>query len=126
MKHWTEEHRVTKTLRPQQAGTLKLLRRFGDALVCVRYRSDVKGRRRYTTVELIVAEAPIRRRGEPPPPVGVKIGFDEAVLRQRAKERGARWDSTNRLWLMPRSTARALGLTHRIQELPIRSHRSLP
>ncbi|HKX41878.1 MAG TPA: hypothetical protein VJO99_12025, partial [Burkholderiaceae bacterium] len=54
---------VVKRLSPTQAGALKLARRYGDALVCVRYRHDAAGRHRYTTVELIIDEAPIVPRG---------------------------------------------------------------
>lgn len=51
---------VVKTLWPPQAGTIKLSRRYGPALLCVRYRHDEAGLRRYTTVELIVDEAPVK------------------------------------------------------------------
>lgn len=50
---------VVKTLWPPQAGTIKLSRRYGPALLCVRYRHDETGLRRYTTIELIVDEAPV-------------------------------------------------------------------
>ena len=45
------------TLRPGDRGTRKLVERYGKRLVCVRYRYDPVTQRRYTTVELIVAEA---------------------------------------------------------------------
>jgi hypothetical protein len=45
------------TLRPGQKGTKKLVSRFGDRLICVRYRYDATRRKRFTTVELIVDEA---------------------------------------------------------------------
>jgi len=49
---------VVKTLRPGDSGTKKLTERFGDRLVCVRYRKDGDKKRRYTTIELIVDEGP--------------------------------------------------------------------
>lgn len=54
--------RVTKTLWPGQPGTLKLRQRHGPALLCVRYRHDADNQRRYTTVEIIVDEAPLPPR----------------------------------------------------------------
>ena len=51
--------RVVKKLSSQQGGALKLARRYGAALVCVRYRQDMQGLHRYTTVELVVDEAPV-------------------------------------------------------------------
>lgn len=45
------------TLGPGQNSTRKLVARFGKRLVRVRYRYDAEQRKRYTTVELIVAES---------------------------------------------------------------------
>ena len=44
------------TLRPGQKATKKLVARFGDRLICVRYRYDTTRRKRFTAVELIVDE----------------------------------------------------------------------
>ena len=43
-----ESTRVVKKMSPAQPGAVKLARRFGDALVCVRYRHDAQGQQRYT------------------------------------------------------------------------------
>ena len=42
------------TLKPGQRGTKKLVKEYGDRLVCVRYRYDGENNMRYKTVELIV------------------------------------------------------------------------
>ncbi len=47
---------VIKKLSPGAPGTKKLIRLFGDTLVCVRYRVNRQTNTRYTTVELIVEE----------------------------------------------------------------------
>jgi hypothetical protein len=59
--------------------------------VCVRYRYDTQRKKRFKTVELIVAE----RDWEPPAPrftaetiVGVRIGFAEVDLRERVTQVG--------------------------------------
>jgi hypothetical protein len=111
-----ERTRVVKKLSPSQFGALKLARRFGDALVCVRYRQDEQGTRRYTTVELLVEEAPILKRRNDSDPVGVRIGLQESALRRQAIAHGATWDSKSKLWRMPRKTARLLKLTERVLE----------
>jgi hypothetical protein len=41
-------------LKPGQKGTKALVEKYGDSLVCVRYRYDEKSRTRLKTVELIV------------------------------------------------------------------------
>jgi hypothetical protein len=103
--------RVVKRLSPHEPGTVKLLRRYGNALVCVRYRHDATGQHRYTTVELIVDDAPIIPRGRPDDVVGVRIDPEQSTLRSRAYARGATWDRKSNLWLMPRRLASALRLT---------------
>ena len=59
-------------------GTKQLLEQYGDRLVCVRYRHDAQQKKRFKTVELIVAEW----AWEPPAPripadqiVTLRIGF---------------------------------------------------
>jgi len=106
--------RVTKTLRPRQHGTVKLFRRYGAALVCVRYRQDGRGQRRCTTVELIIDEGPVQRRPSERTIVHVPIAWSEEELRQRAKAMGARWINARRAWRMTLRVANALGLADRI------------
>lgn len=48
--------RTRLTLIPGQNGTKSLLERYGDRLVCVRYRYDEKKEKRYKNVELIFEE----------------------------------------------------------------------
>jgi hypothetical protein len=53
------------TLRPGQSGTKKLLARYGERLVRVRYLYDDATGRRLKTVELIVESIPWHRRPAP-------------------------------------------------------------
>lgn len=105
---------VVKRLSATQPGALKLARRYGDALVCVRYRHDAQGRHRYTTVELVVDEAPVATRARIDEIVLVQLAFDDAELRQLALAQGARWDAKRRLWSMTRRAAGKLSLVARI------------
>src|SRR6266446_6379157 len=56
--------RVRLHLKPGQKGTKQLLAQYGDRLICVRYRYDAQRKKRFKTVELLVAE----REWEPPRP----------------------------------------------------------
>lgn len=114
---------VRQTLKPGDYGTRKLAGRFGDKLVCVRYRVDRATRVRYTTVELIVDRAPLAGRTaslpsasvpDRNPMVGVTIFYREEALREKAKIEGAIWRPRQKLWEMPLQTARRLGLGDRI------------
>ena len=49
-----EHTRVVKKFSPSQPGAIKLARRYGASLVCVRYRESMDGVTRFITVELLV------------------------------------------------------------------------
>ena len=109
------------TLRPGDRGTRKHVERYGKRLVCVRYRYDAVSRRRYTTVELIVAEAawePNSRkaRANRPPDemVYVRIGFGEEGLRAKMKALGAIWRPQHKVWELPWGVVRGLGIEDRV------------
>jgi hypothetical protein len=104
--------RVIKKLSPGQRGTVKLQRRYGPALLCVRYRDDLLQNQRYTTVELIVETRPLNPNYNPT--VQVPIGLTEAELRHRACQMGAKWNESHDTWDMPLKTAKRLNLLHRV------------
>ncbi len=110
----TASLRVTKKLLPESRGAIKLARQFGDALICVRHRSDDKGEYRYTTVELLVDKSPIRPRTDRL--VGVRIGFDEKPLRNLVRAAGGSWDYKAQVWRLPRRVVGILKLADRIIE----------
>lgn len=106
--------RITKTLLPGATGALKLARKFGAKLLCVRHRQDDKGHYRHVTVELVVERVPIRPRSERL--VSVNIHPSRTALQARARAGGARWDGKARLWRMPKPLALRLGLRDQIVE----------
>jgi len=93
-------------------GAVKLTRKYGDALVCVRYRVSPDGSERITTIELEVDRATIERKANPV--VAVKIYASETKLTTMAKAKGARFNEKTRLWRMHQNDAHALGLGKRI------------
>jgi hypothetical protein len=115
------------TLRPGDKGTKRMVERFGERLICVRYRYDSVRKMRYKTVELIVEEAPWNPRAEvasesppprPPALVGVRVDFLETQLRHTVKDAGGRWDPARKLWILPLRTARKLALDDRVVAVP--------
>ena len=91
-------------LKPGQRGTKRLLEKYGDSLVCVRYRYDEESGTRIKTVELIVD----KKDWIPPLPrfaadeiVPVRIAFAESKFKQMAKAAGGRWAPEARLWFIP-------------------------
>ena len=106
-------------LKPGQKGTKELLAQYGDRLVCVRYRYDTRRKKRFKTVELIVAE----RDWEPPAPrftaetiVGMRIGFAEVDLRERVKQAGGKWNRSRKVWELRYDQVVALTLEAQIVE----------
>ena len=98
---------------------MKYVKRYGERLVCVRYRYDAEKSCRYKTVELIVEtvswvsrDRRARRRDEEM--VAVRIGYEEADLRERAKRLGAIWRPNHRLWEMHSLDAKRLGRADRV------------
>jgi hypothetical protein len=91
-------------LKPGQNGTKKYVAKYGDALVCVRYRYDEQNRKQYKTVEIIVSES----NWEPPAAkypdstlVALTIGFKEVALQSQVKAVGGRWDKDRKVWVVP-------------------------
>jgi len=103
---------VGKTMQVDTPGAVKLTRKYGDALVCVRYRISPDGSERVTTIELEVDRVTIQRKANPV--VAVKIYPTERELTALAKAKGARFNGKTRLWRMHRNDAYALGLGERI------------
>lgn len=103
---------VVKTIAPGQPGTLRWKQRHGESLVCVRYRESADGSKRYTTIELVVEER-IARRPEHLQSVAVKIRFDDAATRQKISAAGGVWNAEHKVWILPRTKAKALNLRYR-------------
>ena len=113
--------RVRLHLKPGQKGTKRLLAQYGDRLICVRYRYDAQRKKRFKTVELLVAE----RDWEPPRPrfafdqiVGLRVAFAEVAVRDRVKQAGGTWNPDRRVWQLRYDRAAALGLHSRIVDEP--------
>ena len=80
--------KVRLKLRPGQKGTKALVEKYGDALVCVRYRYDEASRIRTTTAELVEEKKhlpPARPGIANDAPVPVRIAYGEKSLGQLAR-----------------------------------------
>jgi hypothetical protein len=64
-------------LKPGQPGTKRLVEKYGESLVCVRFRYDAESRQRLKTVELLVEKTdwnpPQRYDAEALVPVRIKV-----------------------------------------------------
>lgn len=99
--------------KPGEPGTRKLVNKYGERLVCIRYRHDPRTHKRYKTVELIIAEEDwlppqTESRDETPEPPGpttpmvaVRIHHTEKDLQRQIKAIGGNRDAGRRLWHAP-------------------------
>ena len=97
-----------KHLKPGANGTVHLVEKFGNALLCVRYRYDAVRDMRIKTAEIIVEERPGRGvpRFRETDSVLVQIPFTMKSLRDRLKSVGAKWDPVQKLWRVQRGLIR--------------------
>lgn len=120
---------LVKTIRkPGQKGTKKLVKEYGDKLICVRYRYDYQAKKKIKTAEIIIESTdwvPEKNWTEDgheygfepaqtTPWVGVKIHFQEKDLQKAVKSIGGYWDISNRLWFAPEYQVHQIGLQERI------------
>jgi hypothetical protein len=106
------------TLQPGQKGTKKLLARYGEQLVCVRYRYDAARQRHLKTAEWIVEETPwhpARGVSKGAEVVGVRVDVQEESLLRQVNQSGGRWNPTRRVWELRCDQTLKLGLKDRIE-----------
>lgn len=117
---------VIKKMKPGEPGTKRLLLKYGEQLVCVRYRGDGKQKRRITTVELVIDEGFYMPQNEtslkalhpnPNRNVHIKIDYHETELRQKIKNAGGRWDPEYKRWVIRYRDVEKIGLKERIEEV---------
>ncbi|NOY58884.1 MAG: hypothetical protein GXO75_08105 [Calditrichaeota bacterium] len=110
---------TAKTIIAGQPGTQKWQKKFGDSLVCVRYKYDVDEHRKIKTVELVVEDEPWQMDKERTPAnklIGLQVFYGETSLGRLVRAAGGRWNRKKKLWELPYREAVNLGLEERIVE----------
>ncbi len=72
-----------KRMAPGEPGARLLTERFGESLVCARYRENPMRGLRYMTVEIIVDQRPFNT-----PEELVQVAYAETALRHKIKDAG--------------------------------------
>ncbi len=115
--------RITTTLRPGKKGTKHLTEKYGERLVCVRYRVDRNTGKRYTTIELIEQESEtcspaavekVDQHQHNRQRFGLRIEYWETDLREKVKQAGGIWRPRHKLWELPYSDVVSMGLESRV------------
>ena len=103
-------------LKPGQKGTKRLVAKYGDALLCVRYRYDKERGVRLKTVEIVVEEKtwpPSRHYGEEDI-VSISVAYTEKDFRSKLKASGGIWDPLGKVWRVTYGSIRGSELEERI------------
>lgn len=113
-----EDTRVAKTLWPGQPGAIQWQRKYGTRLVCVRYRQDASGLRRYTTVEMVVKSSDTKGKAANERIYAVEVDYRDEHLRALVKMHGARWHAPSKRWHLKGASVIALKLQSAARPLP--------
>jgi hypothetical protein len=104
-------------MQPGQPGTKKLVERYGDNLLCVRYRYDEQKMMMYKTIEIIIEEKPgqvDKQKIQKHKIMDIRIGYNEVELRSRIKACGGKWDASKKVWQLTYDKVKELDLLDRI------------
>ena len=116
---------VIRTITPGKKGSIRFLKEWGDQLINVRYRKDIKNNQMLTTIEIVVDKRPIPKLSTQnqgyiaqrnQQPVAIRINYQEEALRAQIKQAGAVWSKQLKLWITTRNNVIKLGLIERIIE----------
>lgn len=98
-------------------GTKKLVEKYGEDLICVRYRYDRKRKIKIKTVELVEEKTPWVSNVNKTPMnkiVQIKVDYDEIHLRKAVKSVGGRWNKKKKVWEVAYKDVKNLGLVDRM------------
>lgn len=87
--------KAQRTLLPGKPGTKNAMNKYGDKLICVRYRIDPSTLKKFKTVELIEEEIQRKKDSQRIPSnkkMDIRINVKETQLRKFVKATGARWN----------------------------------
>ena len=110
--------RTKRKLLPGDPGTKKLLAKYGERLVCVRYRYDKESKKKLKTVELIEEESnwqPDSKRIPANKIVKVNVAYGEIEVGRMIRNIGGRWNRQEKVWELPYMHVVNLGLQNRLQ-----------
>lgn len=108
-----------RKLYPGEPGTKSLVNKYGDKLICVRYRYDEQKGKRYNTVELIEKESDWNNKTTKIPVnkiMHLRVSIKEAHIQRLVKKAGGRWNYRKKYWELSYQEVVSLGLEKRILE----------
>jgi len=109
---------TSKTVLPGQYGTKRLLEKYGDKLLAVRYKLDTRRKRKLKTVEIVVDEWELKEQDTshlpPNKTMHLRIEYGEKDLGLLIRNAGGFWNKEQKYWELAYGTVQQLGLEDRI------------
>jgi hypothetical protein len=108
---------IKRTLRPDQPGAKGWKKKYGESLICVRYRYDEKKNKKFTTVEIIVDEKGWEKRRDKIPMnkiMPIIVMYNEIDISNLVKNVGGHWNINEKVWELRYGDILSLGLEERI------------
>ena len=108
---------IQRRLDAGAPGSKKYLEKYGNQLVCVRYKYNAAKGTKLKTVELLISEEPWQKQKRRIPMnkiVLVRVEYGEVHLRRLIKAAGGKWNKEKLLWEIPYVSVKSLGLEERI------------
>ena len=109
-------------LKPGENGTKSLVKKYGDRLICVRYRYDEEKKRKYKTIELVIEDNAWQPKDGTEPKahkpgelLGIRVNYLEKELQAQVKQAGGIWRPRHKLWELSYGKIVELGLEGRIE-----------
>jgi hypothetical protein len=113
--HMTTE----KIIKPNQPGTKKWVEKYGENLICVRYRYDKTNCRMLKTVEIVVEAKAYKKTTYRIPSnklIPLKVEINDANLRRIVKNAGGKWHQKEKVWMLPYKEIIKLRLENKIEQ----------
>ena len=95
------KHTTQRTILPGLPGTKKYHKKYGDKLVCVRYKYDLNKKEKLKTIEIIVDRQEWKPKSSKIPPnkiINLKIKYGEIDLARKVKSLGGNWNPKRKVW----------------------------
>ncbi len=109
--------KINRKLKPGQKGTKKLLEKYGDNLLSVRYIYDSEKQVMMKTIELLVEKKrwiPNKNKIRYNKVVHLRIDYGEVSIGRIVKSAGRIWNKEKGYWELPYREVVSLGLDNRI------------
>lgn len=109
--------RIKRTIVRGQPGAKKWENKYGDKLICVRYRYDERENKKLTTVELVVEEKEWKKVNDKTAynkNVKIQVMYGEYDIISLVRNAGGKWNRNEKVWELSYRNVLSLGLEDRM------------